>query len=86
MRECSLRMIRLGTDEPHHRIYVSRKMFGRDSTAEEVIMTFDVGREVVEYPMRGRNFGVNEAADIQDARAFAHQLAAIEVVPWKNQR
>ncbi len=83
MRECSIRMIRLETNDPHHRIYVERALF-EGGSHNHIIMTFEVGNEVTEHPDRGHKPNVNEAADIQEARAFAHTLATIEVAPWRK--
>ncbi len=83
MRECSIRMIRLETDDPHHRIYVERALF-EGGSHNHIIMTFEVGNEVTENPAVDHIPNVNEAADIQEARAFAHTLAAIEVAPWRK--
>lgn len=82
MRECSLRMVRLETDDPHHRIFVERQR----GTYTHIIMVMDVGDEVVEKPDKFHTCTVDEAADIQEARIFAHTLKTVEVAPWKTDR
>lgn len=85
MRACALRMIRLEMDDPHHRIFVERQIV-RGGSYNHIIMMFDVGNEVVEYPDKTHTCSVDEAADIQEARNLAHTLATVEVLSWKNNR
>lgn len=86
MQKTKMQLVRLKTNDPHHRVQVISRPDWSGGGTHEIIAELEVGDRVVERVRHWKNgrLTAEEQAAIQEARIFARKLSNIEVLIWRD--